>query len=82
LSMKEQASPKLLEIKRYFVRTPGAFFILAFHTLIFVCASFLIQESTSLADGVAILACCFLVLGVVVQALSFIRSKESGSEFR
>jgi hypothetical protein len=79
--MKEQANPKLLEIKRYFVRNPGAFFILVFQTLIFMCASFLIQGSISLADDAAILACGFLVVGVVLQAVGFIRSKESGSEF-
>jgi len=80
--MKEQANPKLLEIKRYFVRNPGVFFILVFQALIFVCASFLIQESSSLANDAAILAYCFLIVGVVLQAIGFIRNKESGSEFR
>jgi membrane protein YdbS with pleckstrin-like domain len=80
--MKEQANPKILEIKRYFVRNPGALFILAFQALIFVCAFSLIQESSSLANVAAILAYCFLIVGVILQAISFIRYKESGSELR
>jgi len=80
--MKEQASAKLLETKRYFVRNPGAFFIIVFQALIFVCASFLIQESSSLANVTAILAYCSLIVGVVLQAISSIRNRESGSELR
>jgi len=78
--MKEQANLKLLDIKRYFSRNLGAFFILVFQALIFVCAFYLIQESSSLANVAAILAYCFLIVGVVLQAISFIRYKESGSE--
>ena len=80
--MTEQANPKLLEIKRYFVRNPGAFFILVFQALIFACASFLVQESNSLANDAAIVAYCFLIVGVVLQATSSIRNRESGSELR
>jgi hypothetical protein len=79
--MTEQANPKILEIKRYLVRNPGAFFILVFQALILACASFLIQESSSLANDAAIVAYCFLIVGVVLQAISFIRNKESDSEF-
>ena len=65
-----------VKIKRYFVRNPGALFIIGFDGLILTCAFLLIQENP-LVDDVAVFAYCFLVVGVVLQAVAFLRNKKS-----
>jgi len=63
------------------VENPGASFIIVFQALILLCAFFLTQESSSLASDSAIFAYFFLIIGVVLQAIGFIRNKKSDSEF-
>lgn len=70
-----------LKFKRYFVKEPGALFIIVFEALILSCAFLLIQGNEALADEDAVLAYCFLAAGIVLQAVSLVRGKLSGSEF-
>ena len=71
-----QLRASFVKIKRYFIRNPGALFIIVFDVLILTCAFLLIQENP-LVDGVAVFAYCFLVVGVVLQAVAFLQDKGS-----
>lgn len=68
---------KSASIKTFLVGNPGAIFIVVFATLVFTCAYLLILNSP-IVDSVALLAYCFLAIGVVLQALGFIREKALG----
>jgi hypothetical protein len=48
---------------------------MAFAALILTCAFLLIRGNPAV-DEVAVLAYCFLVVGVVLQAVSFVREKQ------
>ena len=71
-----QLRTSFVKIERYFIRNPGALFIIVFDVLILTCASLLIQGN-SLVDNVAVFAYCFLVVGVVLQAVAFLKDKVS-----
>jgi hypothetical protein len=64
-------------IKSFLALNPGAIFIMLFSALIFTCAYLLITGyvGTPSIDSVAILAYCFLAVGVILQAAGFIRAK-------
>ena len=69
------------KIKRYFKENPGATFIVGFQALLLVCAGLLIQGSSLLAEGVAIVAYFLLVIGIVRQLIFFVRhAKEQESK--
>ena len=51
-------------------------FIIVFDVLILACA-FLLIQGNSLVDNVAVFAYCFLVVGVVLQAVAFLKDKVS-----
>jgi hypothetical protein len=68
-----------VKIERYFIRNPGALFIIVFDVLILTCA-FLLIQGNPLVDNVAVFAYCFLVVGVVLQAVAFLKDKRSRSE--
>lgn len=76
-----QLRASFVKIKRYFTRNPGAFFIIVFDVLILTCAFLLIQENplvneeNPLVSDVAVFAYCFLVVGVVLQAVAFLKDK-------
>lgn len=55
-----------VKIERYFITNPGALFIIVFDVLILACAFLLI------------LCICFLVVGVVLQAVAFLKDKNQG----
>lgn len=74
-----QLKASFVKIERYFFRNPGALFIIVFDVLIVSCAFLLIQENP-LVDDVAVFAYCFLVVGVVLQAVAFLRIKDQGCE--
>lgn len=65
-----------VKIKRYFIRNPGALFIIFFDVLIVACA-FLLIQGNPLVNNVAVFAYCFLVVGVVLQAVAFLKDKRS-----
>jgi fumarate reductase subunit C len=63
----------LPKIKNYFGRNPEALFIVGFQVLLLVCAGLLISGSSFWAEGVAVVAYFSLVIGVVLQLISFLR---------
>jgi hypothetical protein len=71
---ENQLKKSFVKVKGYLIRNPGAFFIITFDLLIFVCAFLLVGESP-LVDEVAIFAYCFLVIGVILQAISFLKNR-------
>lgn len=71
-----QLKASVVKIERYFIRNPGALFIIVFDVLILTCA-FLLIQGNPLVDNVAVLAYCFLVVGVVLQAVVFLKDKKS-----
>ena len=72
--MVSHLKTNLLKIERYFIKAPGALFIVLFDVLIVTCA-FLLVQGNPLVDNVAVFAYCFLVIGVVLQALAFLKDK-------
>jgi len=71
-----QLKASFVKIERYFIRSPGALFIIVFDVLILACA-FLLIQGNPLVDNVAVFAYCFLVVGVVLQAVAFLKDKVS-----
>jgi hypothetical protein len=71
---------RLARIKGFLVLNPGAVFIILFAGLVLTCAYLLILGSPNnpIIDSVAVLAYCFLVVGIVLQAAGFIRAKTVG----
>jgi len=70
-----------LKIKRYFRENPGVPFIIMFQVLLLVSAGLLVQGGSGLANEVAVYAYYLLVVGVVLQLISFIRhGKDSKRE--
>ena len=67
---------RLTKIKTFLVVNPGAVFIVLFAALVLTCAYLLILgNADSPIDSVAILAYSFLAVGIVLQAVGFIRAK-------
>jgi len=66
----------LPRIKRYFRRNPASLFITGFQVLLLVCAGLLISGNSVWAEGVAVVAYFSLVIGVVLQLVSFLRHRE------
>lgn len=76
-------SPKglLPSLKRYFRENLGTPFATGFQVLLLVCAGLLIQGDPGLANEVAVYAYYLLVVGVVLQLISFVaRPKEEDDE--
>jgi len=63
----------LPRIKRYFSENLGAYFIIVFQALLVVCAGLLVQGDSGLANEVVMCAYYLLVVGVVLQLISFVR---------
>jgi hypothetical protein len=71
---------RLAKIKTFLVVNPGAVFIVLFAALVLTCAYLLIlgNPDNPNIDSVAILAYSFLAVGIVLQAVGFIRAKVLG----
>lgn len=71
---------RLAKIKTFLAVNPGAVFIILFGALVFTCACMLILGSLGnpTIEHVALLAYCSLVVGIVLQAVGFIRAKALG----
>jgi hypothetical protein len=72
--MKEQLNAGFVRAKKYFGRNLGAAFIIAFQLLVLTCVFLLIRGNPAVND-VAVLAYCSLVIGIILQAISFVREK-------
>jgi len=70
----------LPRVKRYFRENLGAPFIIMFQVLLLVCAGLLVVGNAELANGVATGAYFSLVIGVVLQLISFLRHGEEAEE--
>jgi len=70
----------LPRIKGYLRDNPGASFIIGFQVLLIVCAGLLILGNSVWAEGVAVVAYFSLVIGVVLQLVSFLRHGERVEE--
>jgi len=79
-SQEENEHMRLAEIKRFLAVNPGAVFIVLFAALVLTCAYLLIQgnQDNSIIDFVSTLTYSFLVVGIVLQAVGFIRAKALG----
>jgi hypothetical protein len=71
---------RLARFKTFLAGNPGSVFIILFATLVLTCAYLLIlgNPGSPNIDSVAILAYCFLTVGIVLQAVGFIRAKALG----
>jgi len=70
---------RLAKIKTFLVANPGAVFIVLFAALVLTCAYLLILGNPrNPIDSVAVLAYSFLAVGIVLQAVGFIRVKALG----
>jgi fumarate reductase subunit C len=70
----------LPRIKNYFRRNPETLFIVVFQVLLLVCAGLLISGNSFWAEGLAVVAYFSLVIGVVLQLISFLRHREGELE--
>lgn len=70
--MMRQLKVSFVKIERYFIKKPGAFFIIVFDMLLIACA-FLLIQGNPLVNDVAVFAYCLLIVGVVLQALAFLK---------
>jgi len=70
----------LPKIKNYFRRNPETLFIVVFQVLLLVCVGLFISGNSFWAEGLAVVAYFSLVIGVVLQLISFLRHRESESE--
>jgi len=68
----------LPRVKRYLIENPGASFIVGFQILLLVCAGLLTLGNSVWAEGVAVVAYFSLVIGVVLQLISFLRHRGRG----
>ena len=60
-----------MKIKIYLLKNLGAPFIIGFQVLILICAFFLTQRNWVMADKIGIYAYYMLVIGVILQLISF-----------
>jgi hypothetical protein len=71
----------LPNVKRYFKENPGALFVIAFQILLLVCAGLLIGGNSVWANELAVIAYCSLVIGGILQLISFLRCGEKEGEY-
>ena len=75
--MTDQGRTGLFKAKSYFLRNPGAFFIILFQALLLTVA-FLLIAGSSAVDSVAVIAYCSLIIGIVLQAARSMMDKTAG----
>jgi hypothetical protein len=74
LKLVDRLRFSIANVKRYFLKNLGAPFILVFDVLILVVA-FIVVDGDPLVGYAAAVAYCFLVIGVVLQAFSYLKNK-------
>jgi len=70
----------ITKIVKYLRQNLGVLFIIVFQILLLSCAFLLIRGYSDLANGVAIYAYYFLVIGVVLQLVSFLHQRNGEEE--
>ena len=70
----------ITRIMTYFRQNMGAPFVIVFQVLLLSCAALLVGGYSNLANEVAIYAYYSLVVGVVLQLVSFLRHGEGAVE--
>ncbi len=80
--MKRRSSPRefLPRLQGYFRDNLGAPFVIGFQGLLLTAAGLLVVGSSTLANEVAVYSYYLLVVGVVLQFVSYLRSRGKGSE--
>jgi heme/copper-type cytochrome/quinol oxidase subunit 4 len=78
--IKEFAKEFPARVKAYTRENWGAPFIVGFMLLLMVAAVSLSMSLTVLADGVAIVAYCALVGGVILQLVCFLKCNKKNGE--
>ncbi len=63
----------LYRVKIYIQENWGSPFIIGFMMLLLACAGLLMSSKSDLADAVAVCAYYALVIGIVLQIISFLR---------
>lgn len=66
--------------RKYFGENQGAPFIIAFMATLMLSAVFLMMRNYDYANAVATCGYFLVVIGVILQLISFIRSKKAGTE--
>jgi hypothetical protein len=61
---------------RYLVQNPGALFIIAFQVMLIYTAILLSIGASNLANEIAVRAYYSLVIGVILQLVSYLKSKD------
>ena len=62
-------------LKGYLRENFGAPFVVGFMLLLLICAGLLVEGNSNLAEGIAIYAYYLLIIGVILQLISFLRHK-------
>ena len=79
IDKRQKGHMRLTKMKAFLAANPGAVFIVLFAALVFTCAYLLILGTPdNPIDSVAVLAYSFLAVGIVLQAVGFIRAKALG----
>jgi len=80
--MRSKLSPRefLPKVHRYFRENLGAPFVIGFQVLLLTAAGLLAVRNAALANDVAVYAYYLLVVGVVLQLVSYLRSRGKESE--
>jgi hypothetical protein len=60
--------------KCWLSKNPGAVFVVGFQMLLLACAYLLIGGNFAQADNVAMCAFCLLVVGVILEAIPFLKT--------
>lgn len=76
--MKGSSLAFSIMVKHFFRENPGAFFVLGFQVLLVVCAILLVFGFSSLAEAVAAVSYSFLLVGVGLQLVCFVRDSDGG----
>ena len=75
MNSKSSISGFLPRVKRYFRENLGAPFVIGFQVLLLTVAGLLSVGNSALANDVAVCAYYLLVTGVVLQLVSYVRSR-------
>ncbi len=71
---------RVVRVKRYLGENWGAPFVVGFQLLLLVCAGLLVRGDSTLANEFAVYAYYMLVMGVVLQLVSFVRHGKAERE--
>ncbi|MFQ6127107.1 MAG: hypothetical protein ACE5R6_21230 [Candidatus Heimdallarchaeota archaeon] len=69
-----------IPVRRLKKKNLGAPFVIGFQMLLLVCAGLLTQGDSGLANEIAVYAYYLLVVGVVLQLVSFVGQEENDEE--